>query len=99
VLPRPGAGPLLPGVSETSQRSLVLLDDEVQRIVEQRHSDVLALLRDNRSRLDALANALLEHETLGEDEAYAAAGLSAPSSASAPGELAAAAFDASRPAA
>ena len=48
-----------------------MLDDEVRRIVEQSHTDALTLLRENRDRLDALANALLDHETLGEDEAYA----------------------------
>jgi cell division protease FtsH len=32
-------------------------------------------LRSNRERLDALAHALVERETLGEDEAYAAAGI------------------------
>jgi len=36
---------------------------------------VLELLRKNRSRLDALAEALLEKETLDEDEAYAVAGV------------------------
>ena len=33
------------------------------------------LLRANRERLDGLAAALLEHETLDEDDAYAAAGV------------------------
>ena len=37
----------------------------------------LALLRENRDKLDALAEALLEHETLDEDDAYRAAGLEA----------------------
>jgi len=32
-------------------------------------------IQDNRPRLDSLANALLEHETLDEDDAYAAAGV------------------------
>jgi cell division protease FtsH len=35
-------------------------------------------LRENRSRLDSLAAALLEHETLDQAEAYAAAGLEQP---------------------
>jgi cell division protease FtsH len=66
VLPRPASGPVPAGVSDASQHAL---DDEVRRIVERSHTDVLTLLRENRDRLDALANALLEHETLGEDEA------------------------------
>ena len=39
------------------------------------HKEVLALLAANRSKLDALAAALIEHETLDEDAAYAAAGV------------------------
>jgi len=90
VLPRPASGPMPAGVSDASQHAL---DDEVRRIVEQSHTDALTLLRENRDRLDALANALLEHETLGEEDSYAAAGLPEPGSA--PGEFAAAAFTAS----
>ncbi|MEV7010379.1 hypothetical protein [Streptosporangium sp. NPDC051022] len=33
------------------------------------------VLKENRERLDGIVSALLEHETLGEAEAYAAAGL------------------------
>jgi cell division protease FtsH len=91
------AGPLLPGVSEASQRSLVLVDDEVRRIVEESHTDVLALLRENRWRLDALASTLLKYETLGESMAYEAAGLPEPGAA--PGSFAAAAFGTTPPAA
>jgi cell division protease FtsH len=78
VLPRDGQGPLLPGVAETSPATQQLLDDEVRRIVDEAHTQVLELLRDNRQRLDSLAQALLEHETLDEDDAYAAAGVSSP---------------------
>jgi cell division protease FtsH len=52
----------------------------VRRIVTEAHEQVLTLLRENRSRLDALAQALLEHETLDEDDAYAAAGVAPPNS-------------------
>jgi cell division protease FtsH len=75
VLPRDGAGPLLPGVAETSAHTQQLVDDEVHRIVEEAHRSVVELLRENRSKLDSLANALLEHETLDEEDAYAAAGV------------------------
>jgi cell division protease FtsH len=92
VLPRPSAGPLLPGVSEASQQSLVLVDDEVRSIVEESQTAVLALLRENRWRLDALAAALLRYETLDESMAYSAAGLPEPGSP--PGSFSAAAFGA-----
>jgi len=47
----------------------------VRRIVDEAHQQVLALLEQNRDKLDSLAKALLEHETLDEDDAYAAAGV------------------------
>ena len=47
----------------------------MRRIVEQCHKEVLALLAENRAKLDSLAPALIEHETLDEDDAYAAAGV------------------------
>jgi cell division protease FtsH len=75
VLPRDGAGPLLPGAAEPSPHTQQLVDDEVRRIVEEAHKEVLALLRGNRGKLDSLATALLEHETLDEEDAYAAAGV------------------------
>jgi cell division protease FtsH len=75
VIPRDGQGPLLPGVSEVAPETQKLVDDEVRRIVEEAHRDVIALLGEHRGQLDSLANALLEHETLDEDDAYAAAGV------------------------
>jgi len=75
VIPRDGAGPLLPGVAEVAPDTQRLIDEEVRRIVEESHQEVTALLEANRSRLDSLAKALLEHETLDEDDAYAAAGI------------------------
>ena len=75
VLPADGAGPFLPGASEVSARTQERIDDEVRRIVEECHKEVLALLAENRAKLDSLAAALIEHETLDEDDAYAAAGV------------------------
>jgi cell division protease FtsH len=75
VLRTDGAGPLLPGADEPSERTRELIDEESRRIVEEAHGEVTDLLRANRSRLDALASALLEKETLDEDEAYAVAGV------------------------
>jgi cell division protease FtsH len=78
VIPRDGSGPFLPGVAEASPETQKLLDDEVRRIVAEEHDEVITLLTQNRARLDALASALLEHETLDEDDAYAAAGVTRP---------------------
>ena len=47
----------------------------MRKVVEAKHEKVLALLRENRDQLDALAQALLEHETLDQADAYAAAGI------------------------
>ncbi|MGH3059083.1 MAG: ATP-dependent zinc metalloprotease FtsH [Gaiellaceae bacterium] len=90
VIPRDGSRPFLPGVAEASPETHKLLDDEVRRIVGEAHDEVLTLLTENRARLDALASALLEHETLDEDDAYAAAGVTRPQ-ATPTGELTAAA--------
>jgi cell division protease FtsH len=75
VLPVDGMGPLLPGASETSAETQRLVDEEVRRIVESAHGEVTELLGEHRSNLDSLAGELLEHETLDEPDAYAAAGL------------------------
>ena len=70
-------GPLsfYPGIQETSEATQRLIDEEVRRIVESAHEEVVDLLRDHRSNLDSLVAALLEHETLDEADAYEAAGL------------------------
>ncbi len=75
VVPMDGMSPLLPGVSDTSEATQRLIDDEVRRIVESSHEEVTALLRGHRENLDGLARVLLERETLDEADAYAAAGL------------------------
>jgi cell division protease FtsH len=78
VLPSDGDGPLLPGVSETSQQTQWLIDQEVQRMVEQAHAEVTALLSSHRRQLNSLAHALLVAETLDAAPAYAAAGVKMP---------------------
>jgi cell division protease FtsH len=75
VIPRDGSGPLLPGVAEVSPHTQQLVDDEVRRIIDEFHQEVVSLLEQNRTQLDSLASALLEHETLDEEDAYAAAGV------------------------
>jgi len=91
VIPRDGGGSFLPGVSEVSADTQRLLDDEVRRIVREAHAEVITLLTENRRRLDALAAALLEHETLDEADAYAAAGVTRRPQDTLAGDLAAAA--------
>jgi cell division protease FtsH len=75
VVPMDGQGPLLPGTAEVSEETHRLIDEEVRRLVNAAHEEVVVLVRDNRKRLDSLATALLEHETLDQADAYAAAGI------------------------
>ena len=58
----------------------------MRRIVGEAHDEALQLLADNRERLDSLAEALLQAETLEGPEAYAAAGLSTAPDAPPPAE-------------
>jgi cell division protease FtsH len=75
VLPTDDRGPFLPGASQVSARTQERIDEEVRRLVDEAYREVVALLTENRSKLDSLAEALLEHETLDEDDAYRAAGV------------------------
>ena len=61
-------------MSEETQR---LVDEEVRKLVATAHDDVTRLLTEHRHQLDSLADALLEHETLDQADAYAAAGIEA----------------------
>jgi cell division protease FtsH len=64
----PGAGPASPATQQT-------VDEETRRIVEEAERDVIALLGRERHRLDALAHALLDRETLDQSDAYEIAGV------------------------
>jgi cell division protease FtsH len=75
VLPADGQSPLLPGASETSQRTQELIDDEVRRIVDTAHRETTETLLTHRANLDSLVQELLTHETLDQVAAYEAAGL------------------------
>ena len=75
VLPSDGSSPLLPGVSETSEETQRMVDEEVRRIVETAHQEATQELTSHRPNLDALVAELLAHETLDQHDAYAAAGL------------------------
>src|SRR3954469_20091560 len=81
-------GPLLPGVSEVSQRTQEMVDDEVRRIVEEAERETVALLEAERHRLEALAGALLERETLDQPKAYEIAGVEPPAAEAAAPETA-----------
>jgi cell division protease FtsH len=71
-------GVLLPGQSPTSEATQRIVDEEVRRIVEEAEQNTIALLERERSRLEALAKALLTRETLDQAEAYEIAGVSLP---------------------
>jgi cell division protease FtsH len=75
VAPRDGQSALLPGAEPVSEATKELIDAEVRRIVDEELDNVRRLLTENREHLDALAEALLERETLDELDAYAAAGI------------------------
>jgi cell division protease FtsH len=77
VIPSDAMGMLLPGVSETSEATQQLIDDEVRRIVDDGHRHVTELLTEHREQLESLTRALLEAETLDALDAYAAAALPA----------------------
>ena len=75
VIPSDANGPLLPGASEVSEATQRVIDEEVRRMVDEAHAEVTLLLTEHRDKLDALTGALLDAETLDEDEAYEAAGV------------------------
>jgi len=78
LLPSDGQGPFLPGASETSPQLQWLIDQEVQKLVEDLHTDATKLLTTHRTQLDSLSQALLVAETLDAPAAYAAAGVPMP---------------------
>jgi cell division protease FtsH len=75
VLPAPGnESPFgLDGIAPATKE---LIDAEVRKIVEECYAEAVELLRGHREQLSRLAHRLLEAETLDEDDAYAAAGIS-----------------------
>ncbi|MCA2219688.1 ATP-dependent zinc metalloprotease FtsH [Nonomuraea sp. NEAU-L178] len=70
ILPSDGQPP------QASPAMLATVDEEARRIVDECYERALRVLSENRDKLDAIVAALLEHETLDEASAYAAAGLS-----------------------
>ncbi|MFI8535963.1 ATP-dependent zinc metalloprotease FtsH [Streptomyces aquilus] len=56
-------------------QTLDVIDGEMRRIVDECYDEACRKLRDHRGQLDALAEALLENETLEEADAYRIAGV------------------------
>ena len=78
LLPQDGQSPFLPGSSETSPQLQWLIDQEVQKLVEDLHTATTDLLTGHRPQLESLAQALLAAETLDAPAAYSAAGVDMP---------------------
>ncbi|WP_427892695.1 ATP-dependent zinc metalloprotease FtsH [Kribbella sp. GL6] len=75
VLPAEGDARMA-GVSD---ELLNKVDAEVRRLIDACYAEARRLLREHRPQLDSIAGQLLEHETLDEADAYAAAGIARPS--------------------
>ncbi len=72
-----GEDAFVPGAQTSSPDTQRLVDEEARRIAVDAEKEVSDLLAEHREKLDALAAALLEHETLDQHDAYEAAGLAA----------------------
>ncbi|WP_371618101.1 ATP-dependent zinc metalloprotease FtsH [Streptomyces sp. NBC_00454] len=72
AIPSDGQSPY--GLS-AAPATLDAVDHEMRRIVDECYAEACRLLRENRDKLDALAQALMANETLDEPAAYAAAGI------------------------
>jgi cell division protease FtsH len=64
------------GQPQASPATLAIVDEETRRIVDECYEVAVRILRENRDKLEGIVAALLEHETLDEVRAYAAAGVS-----------------------
>ncbi len=73
ILPADGRAPLLGSSVESSEATQRVLDEEVRQLIDTAHRDVTTALTRHRDRLETLARALLENETLDELDAYTAA--------------------------
>lgn len=70
-----GGGAGFAGEKPFSEETASLIDAEVQRIINECHTEAKHLLTQHRRALDALARSLLAHETLSEEEILRATGL------------------------
>jgi cell division protease FtsH len=67
--------PTYGGEKVVSEETARLIDAEVQRIIDESHGEAMRLLAKHRPELDALVKALLERETLDEQEILGVTGL------------------------
>jgi cell division protease FtsH len=74
----PRDGFLLPGAPSASPATQQRVDEEARRIIDEAEDEVTELLERERHRLDTLAQALLELETLDQSDAYRLAGAELP---------------------
>jgi cell division protease FtsH len=70
-----GQTPGFGGEKPFGERTAEVIDAEVQRIINECHEQAKALVQEHRHQLDALVAALLEHETLDEDDVLKVTGL------------------------
>jgi cell division protease FtsH len=78
------------GSKPFSEDTARIIDDEVHRIIDECHNDAKRLLKQHRKQLDALVQALMQRETLNEQEILEVTGLPpAPELESAPAREAA----------
>jgi cell division protease FtsH len=75
VIPSEARGTFLSGRGETSEATQRVIDEQVRGLIDTAHVDVTEVVVAHRDQLEALARALLTHETLDESDAYAAAGM------------------------
>jgi cell division protease FtsH len=77
----PRENPYLPGTDAYatarpySETTATLIDAEIQRILREAHANGVRLIQQHRHTLDTLATALLDRETLDEDEILQVTGL------------------------
>jgi cell division protease FtsH len=72
-----GTGQSVTMTKPYSEETGALIDEEVKRISDECLAQAVSLLTQHRDKLDALAHALLEHDTLGEDAILQVTGLEA----------------------
>jgi cell division protease FtsH len=65
----------LPGWRPYSEDTARLIDAEIRRVLEDAYAKAVRLLQEQRPALDALASALLAHETLDAQEVLQVTGL------------------------